>query len=56
MAGGCYSEVDDVTEEFWEAILTDLRAPYCPSGYWLPNPFFGTFAFKPLVTVEFTTR
>merc|ERR1740138_1281581 len=47
MQGGCYSEAIMVDDAFWNAITTDPRHPACPNGYWVPNPYFDTYAMKP---------
>jgi hypothetical protein len=54
MEGGCYSEAIQVDDQFWETVLNDPRAPPCPNGYWLHNPYFDTYALKPLVTIDLT--
>jgi hypothetical protein len=54
MEGGCYSEAIQVDDAFWESVLSDPRAPPCPNGYWLHNPYFDTYALKPVVTIDLT--
>jgi hypothetical protein len=46
--GGCYSEAIAVTTELWLSWLTDPRAPPCPNGYWLANPYYDTYAIEPV--------
>mmetsp|Transcript_130844 Transcript_130844/g.317830 ORF Transcript_130844/g.317830 Transcript_130844/m.317830 type:complete len:996 (-) Transcript_130844:110-3097(-) len=45
--GRCYSEAIDITQEFWDQFSLDRHDPPCPSGSWLFNPFYDTYALNP---------
>jgi hypothetical protein len=47
-ATGCYTEAIEVDDELWQAWETDPRAPPCPGGEWVSNPYFDTYAIKPV--------
>jgi hypothetical protein len=47
MAGGCYTEAIEVTQELWDSWAVDRTHPPCPEGDWIENPYFDTFAIQP---------
>jgi hypothetical protein len=54
--GGCYSEAIPVTITQWNSWLNDPKAPPCEGGKWLVNPYYDTYALKPLETIDLTSR
>jgi len=45
--GRCYSEAIDITQDFWNTYSHERRNPPCPSGAYLFNPFYDTYAINP---------
>jgi hypothetical protein len=48
MIGGCYTEAVVVDNAFWTTIQMDRVSPPCPNGHWIQNPYFDTYAIKPV--------
>jgi len=46
-AGRCYSEAIKITQQFWDQFSIEQSDPPCPSGRWLFNPFYDTYAINP---------
>mmetsp|Transcript_1343 Transcript_1343/g.4576 ORF Transcript_1343/g.4576 Transcript_1343/m.4576 type:complete len:96 (+) Transcript_1343:1974-2261(+) len=46
-AGRCYSEAIAITQQFYDEFSLDRKDPPCPSGTWLYNPFYDTYAINP---------
>mmetsp|Transcript_130843 Transcript_130843/g.317827 ORF Transcript_130843/g.317827 Transcript_130843/m.317827 type:complete len:992 (-) Transcript_130843:108-3083(-) len=46
-AGRCYSEAIDITQDFWDTYTSERSNPPCPSGVYLFNPFYDTYAINP---------
>jgi uncharacterized protein YegL len=52
MAGSCYAETLQVTEELWASWSANLTAPECPNGGWTDDPYADTFAINPSSVVD----
>jgi hypothetical protein len=48
MFGGCYTEAVVVDDAFWQSAQMNRVSPPCPNGRWVQNPYFDTYAIKPV--------
>lgn len=46
--GTCYTEAVRLTAQQYEAWSLDRKGPSCPNGGWYSNPFYDTYAIKPV--------
>jgi len=46
-AGRCYTEAVAITQAYWDEFSVEREDPPCPSGTWLFNPFYDTYAINP---------